>query len=1054
MSSPLGLDASSSVASIVVIGDSNSEGTGATSTLLRWQYLLQQKLRARLQPGGVTGAAVPYISASPRVSPPYGDYPRTATGGVTTASFGLGLRAAAIVSTDTVTFSFTGTRAKLFGTKGATVGKYSIKLDGGAETVVDGANASVLTGQLIWDSGTLTAGAHSVVVARAASTVTSPGPVYPEGLMTYNGDTNAGVRVVDAARHGSTLATFTGSNAWWTALGAVEGAQLLIMPWGANDSTSGTTASAFKIALNQMIADARSAGFTGTVLLLKMPKRGTADATLWANYMTQIDAVDLADANVLALDLRPSIPDQGTPAAIAAGLYADEVHFSNAGHALIADLVAAAILGDEPSEDGFETQVWAAFGANLAAGRSSWSWTDLSSRVRAEPARIRVGQSAGARQVSPSSGTLTLDSPDGALIPGNPLSAYYPNVDRGTPMLQRIRWAGIWYDRFAGYADQWQPQFTPTTSGMDSFVRVTASGILRRLSQGAKAPRSAPARYLPTTSPVAYWTLEDGQSVREGSATVGRSPMFPFTGTHPSGAVLTFARWGRGELASWVPEVLSRSGSAGLTAIWARVVMPAVPGRWVVDFMYRSGTDAGGAAIDVNPSYLGGALGWPQLMLLPDVRGVDVAMNGEPEVTGTAARLFDDQPHHIRWDAYQDGTKVSWNVYVDGVMVNFGTTSGNMTLPSMDTLGFTADTQAGADMVQGHIAVWVIPPPLPNAVNAAFGYAGETASARIARLCAEEGIPVTVFAGASERLGPQGTASVLELLQDAADADEGILAEDGFGLAYIPHGARYRQPVTMTVDLATYRVTSGGQTEVLAPTLDDQRLRNRWTISRPDGIEATADNVAHQQRVGLYEDSATLNVETDGQLRDHATLRVYQGTLPGLAEQTFPLDLAANRDLVGAWLACRVGRSRIVRSNPPFPHPPGVIDRLVTGWSETISPSAWSAQVAADPAAAWDVAVVDGPQRVAADGATLSSSVTSTATTMLLTSTAAMGLWTVRAAAFPFDLMVGGEQVTVTAITGASSPQTATVVRSVNGIVKAHAAGTPVQVAVPAVVGL
>ncbi|MFI6238333.1 SGNH/GDSL hydrolase family protein [Micromonospora sp. NPDC050795] len=1053
MSSPLGLDASSSVASIVVIGDSNSEGTGATSTLLRWQYLLQQKLRARLQPGGVTGAAVPYISASPRVSPPYGDYPRTATGGVTTASYGLGIRAAAIVAGESVTFTFTGTRAKLYGTKGATVGKYSIKVDGGAETVVDGVNATVISGQLIWDSGTLTAGAHSVVVARAASTVTSPGPVYPEGLMTYNGDTASGVRVVDAARHGATLATFTGSNAWWTALGAVEGAQLLIMPWGANDSTSGTTAAQFKTALNQMIADTRAAGFTGTVLLLKMPKRGTADATLWTNYMTQIDAVDLADANVLVLDLRPSIPDQGTPAAIAAGLYADEVHFSNAGHALIADLVAAAILGDEESEDGFETQVWAAFGANLSAGRTAWSWTDLSSRTRAEPVRVRAGLSAGARQASPTSGTLTLDSPDGALIPGNPLSIYFPNVDRGTPLLHRIRWAGIWYDRLAGYADQWQPVFVPTTDGMDSFVRVTASGILRRLSQGSKPARSAPARYIPTTSPVAYWTLEDGQSVREGAATVGRSPMFPFTGTHPSGAVLTFAQWGRGEMAPWLPEALSRSGSAGLTVIWGRVVMPASPGRWVIDFMYRSGTDSGDATVDANPSYLGGSLGWPQLLLLPSVRGVDVAMNGESEVTATAATLYDGQPHHVRWDVYQNAAKVSWNVYVDGVMVNFGTTAGNMTLPAIDTLGLTAAAQGGADMAQQHIAVWVIPPPLDTAVAAAFGYAGETASARIVRLCAEEGIPVTVFPGASERLGPQGTVGVLELLQEAAEADEGLLAEDGFGLAYLPHGARHNRPVAMTVDLATYCVTSGGQVEVLAPALDDQRLRNRWAISRPDGIEVTVDNVPHQQKVGLYDDSSSLNVETDGQLRDHASLRVYQGTLPGLQEQTFPLDLAANRDLVGAWLACRVG-SRIVRTNPPFPHPPETIDRLVMGWTETISPTAWSAVVTSDPAAAWSFAVVDGPQRVTADGATLSSSVTSTATTMLLATPAAMGLWTVRAAAFPFDLMVGGERVTVTTITGASSPQTATVVRSVNGIVKPHAAGTPVQVAVPAIVGL
>jgi hypothetical protein len=45
---------------------------------------------------------------------------------------------------------------------------------------------------------------------------------------------------------------------------------------------------------------------------------------------------------------------------------------------------------------------------------------------------------------------------------------------------------------------------------------------------------------------------------------------------------------------------------------------------------------------------------------------------------------------------------------------------------------------------------------------------------------------------------------------------------------------------------------------------------------------------------------------------------------------------------------------------------------------------------------------------------------------------------------FPFDWNLAGEQVTVTDITGDASPQTATVIRSVNGVVKSQAEGTPV----------
>ncbi|MEU7400014.1 carbohydrate binding domain-containing protein [Streptomyces sp. NPDC044948] len=55
---------------------------------------------------------------------------------------------------------------------------------------------------------------------------------------------------------------------------------------------------------------------------------------------------------------------------------------------------------------------------------------------------------------------------------------------------------------------------------------------------------------------------------------------------------------------------------------------------------------------------------------------------------------------------------------------------------------------------------------------------------------------------------------------------------------------------------------------------------------------------------------------------------------------------------------------------------------------------------------------------------------------------------------FPFDIRVGGEVMTVTGISGTSSPQAVTVVRSVNGIRKPQAAGEPVRLAVPATIAL
>jgi hypothetical protein len=63
-------------------------------------------------------------------------------------------------------------------------------------------------------------------------------------------------------------------------------------------------------------------------------------------------------------------------------------------------------------------------------------------------------------------------------------------------------------------------------------------------------------------------------------------------------------------------------------------------------------------------------------------------------------------------------------------------------------------------------------------------------------------------------------------------------------------------------------------------------------------------------------------------------------------------------------------------------------------------------------------------------------------------------IWTTNSADWPFDILVGGERMTVTAISGASSPQTFTVTRSVNGIMKTHSAGESVTLFAPSFAAL
>jgi hypothetical protein len=54
----------------------------------------------------------------------------------------------------------------------------------------------------------------------------------------------------------------------------------------------------------------------------------------------------------------------------------------------------------------------------------------------------------------------------------------------------------------------------------------------------------------------------------------------------------------------------------------------------------------------------------------------------------------------------------------------------------------------------------------------------------------------------------------------------------------------------------------------------------------------------------------------------------------------------------------------------------------------------------------------------------------------------------------PFDVIMSGERITVTAISGSSSPQTFTITRAVNGVSKAHTAGESVSLFYPATIAL
>ncbi|MGW4467466.1 hypothetical protein [Micromonospora sp. NPDC004704] len=693
-----------------------------------------------------------------------------------------------------------------------------------------------------------------------------------------------------------------------------------------------------------------------------------------------------------------------------------------------------------------------AWGADLATDPVTWPWVDETEYWHMpEPVKIKRGWSYRGTQVETSTFTIAVKNVTGRFTRGDVRSPLWPNVRKDTP----IRWSvsfddgATWRIPFGGYIRK-LPTRWPGNSAKQALATITANGVLYRLDRGTPPALSAPIRYLARVTPVpaACWPLEDGQLVTAASPLHGGTWLQPYTGTHPSGAVVTYPQWGRGDLAPWLPPVVSRTGSADLTILWAPVAMTGAT-SWTVDWMWRSGTDAADATIDINPSYLpGGALGWPQLLLLPGFAELQVAVNGEPETTTTLPGLFDSRAHHLRWTVSQAGGNVTWSVYMDGVLVQSDTTAGAMTLPNISTIGLTTGG-SGGDAVLGYVTIWAgTPATLANAVAAAHGHTGEPASTRIARIAAEEDVLVVIESGDSVPMGPQHPDPPLVTIRACEAADLGMLMEDDVGLRWRPRASLYNQDIALTID--------GANRELGAPFEgpdEEPDLISELTVSRLDGGAVT---VARPSPVRLPVAVPPINIAADEELPDQAGWRMRVA-----ADETgYPavrVRLDTSPHLLPDWLNVQQG-SRIQVVNPPEQHTQAPIDQLVIGGTETYrGRRLLSAEMVCVPAAPWMVAEVDGEAPVAADGSTLAADLDPGDSTLSLASTTANGTWVTgdtvsNPVDFPLSLRIGGDLVVVSGISGNTSPQTADI--SYWAAFRSWPAGTPVDVYLPAIVPL
>jgi hypothetical protein len=675
-----------------------------------------------------------------------------------------------------------------------------------------------------------------------------------------------------------------------------------------------------------------------------------------------------------------------------------------------------------------------AFGANPVSDPAGWVWTDVTQWWHLpDDVSIGWGRSSGADQAETSTLSLTLKNTDGRFTAMDPRSPYWPNVIKWVPISYDVDLgdgAG-WRNRYSGFVRRW-PLTWPGASSGQALARIEAVGTLGRSGRGKPPTRSALRRSIAGSGALAYWPAEDGEvSTQVGSAIPG-VPALTLTGAVKFVAVdqLNISGDGAGFSLYGTKALLDLAAGGSLAGTVPASVTAATATAQTVHTLARvTATGISRDMVLMEWDTPGGTYTRWQLVLTAGLHTQVIAYTAAGAATNVIDIAFVNVTFRV-WNvsAWQSGGTIQVGLGWVGATIDAydftGSVAGTLAGITGIRVNPTGATITGDEIPVGHIAIWG-QQPVPYSTDGDYDsygffvrdavadtYIGEAAHLRLARLAAEDGLPVTITpvadAAAVTRMGFQAPGTSLDLYRECEASDQGLIYEAGFGLGYLPRDARYGAPVALTIDAA-----AGQLGMPFEPVDDDTLLRNAWSVERTGGSSATAIDQASIDLQGEIEGSAKVNLSGDGPLADHAAWRLRQTTVQEPRYPAVSINLAAHPELAAAWCACKPG-SRINVINPPKQNVPGTVDQLVVGGKETFKGRrSWKATLNLQPARPWDVAVADGTQRVAADGSTLAALLAAGGTTISLASTAANGIWTTDLADYPLPVRVGGERVTV-----------------------------------------
>lgn len=696
------------------------------------------------------------------------------------------------------------------------------------------------------------------------------------------------------------------------------------------------------------------------------------------------------------------------------------------------------------------------------------TWNDITADVLVQEG-VTLARELSDETLEPRPGRVALSvlNPSGKYNPNNPVSPLYGAIGLNTPI--RVAVDGD-VQQVAEVAE-----YRPSRPlGFTSRCALVGAGVLRRLGRGKTPLRPALERAVLAGGPAGYWRLDDAAGAVQAASALSEGRPLAYTADVRPGVVEGTDPLGGGKY----PNFMAGDGQT-VSGILASEALPTVNTTgYAVDAMiyldgelsftnvltvYSTSTSIGGG-FSFRVSSLSGSLN-------VELEPLDLALPG-PFVTDLAL----GQWHHVRGVALNAGSAMELHLYVNGDLVDTESYAASAA-GRAESLIVGGDDFSGFNTAEelsvGHVAVWDTSTPDSGPMDAGSGYLGEPAAERAVRLAAENGIPLTVVGTAADShpMGPQRTDTLTELLLEAVRTDAAMLSEDrdSRGFVFRTGRALCNQDPVISLDFAGEQIAPP-----LEPEISDPWVRNDVEAKSPDG--ATGRHVLLDgpmsvqdppDGVGRYDTTWDVNPADPATLPDHAAWHVNRGTVQETRFASVTIDLDAAPGLAADVAVLELGDLVEITNLDPADSPESARGLLI-GITQRVLPFRRLVTLTTVPAAPYEVGLrgaddgsvdVRGARR-ATDLSTLSAGVTSSATSLSVATTGGV-LWTTDADDWNpalngggLFITIGGETMRVTNIAGASSPQTFTVVRSINGVVKAHSAGAAVHVRYPIKRGL